>query len=203
MFLNLYSWIFLGFGVFWFLYIFWNKGLANGFDKEKLLDVSFILLFTDIALFFGLTRLLNHLNTFYYNSLILKIDGSLFILFVAYVTNIIELLYFCKRHNWSKYRLIDIYAEALVFFAFFANLSFYFNSKTNSYLYFLMYLVAMYMASLLLVKLKLSYSGMLFALINVFLVPPLVILRLKGYLLIAVILLTITLSIVLFRRKKL
>jgi DnaK suppressor protein len=109
--------IFIGLSMALLIFVFWNEGRRDGFDKYRLFDLTFTLSILSGLMYMALSRWLVNLSIVYYNSYLLKINSILLILFVVYLVWCVGIFAFARAFNWSVYRLVDIFSLALVVMA--------------------------------------------------------------------------------------
>ncbi len=194
--------LFICFSAFLFIFVFWNEGKKDGFDKYLLFDLIFSLSVLSILTYIASTRWLYSLQVFHYDSIFLKIDHSLLIFTFIYVLWILGIGAFAEHFRWSVYRLLDIFTISLMFMVF--PIVSALTVKTHSLVFFELYIPYLIIYKLVFSKRSTFgfISGLSFISLNLVNFGILVTLySLKGRLPIAFILLTISVVTVFFRKK--
>lgn len=185
-----------------FVFVFWSEGKREGFDKYKLFDVIFTLLFLSGLLFFSFQRWFVNLNIYHYNSILLRFDPLLFSVFVIYLVWIFGIWCYSRSFKWSLYRLLDVFAMSQVFFLLIMIVGYSFTFRNVDYLLLFLPYSVFYMLVRNTLKIK---SGINFALITLLHAALLSFFKssvsLSGRLPIEFLLLTITVLTIYFRRK--
>lgn len=182
-----------------FVFVFWNEGKREGFDKYKLFDVIFTILILSGLLFFSFQRWFINLSIYHYNSVILKFNPLLFAAFAMYVLWILGLWCYSRSFRWSLYRLLDIFALSQAAFLLIVLIGYGITFKNVSYALFFLPYAIFYVLVRKTFKIK---SGISFASITLLHALSLIFLRqVSGRLPITLFLLTIGILTIYFRRR--
>lgn len=196
------TWPFLVGGFVSYVFVMWLEGRKDGFDGEKLFDLSFLSFFAGSGFAFVVNRYLDHLSIYRPSSVLLSIDraGVLSALFL--LSSCAVLLMLSKIWKWSVFRILDIFSVGATFFVSFLSLGLVI-SKTMPFL--LPYTAALIIAYLFVFRLR-GYrfkSGLVFSFFLFLNAAYLLILyRKPGYLIFAACLITIGLVNLFFRKRK-
>jgi RNA polymerase-binding transcription factor DksA len=194
-------WLFHGLGLVYLLFIIWYEGKRDGFSTEKVLDVTFLSAGANYGLWVMLTRLYAHVEIYYYKSLLLQFDRTLFSFFVILCFNLVLWLFISRKRHWSFFHLIDIFSLGVSYYLQIVCVG---AVLTGGSLYYLVLLVVLVLAHRQLFRYRgyLVFSGISFsALLLILTTLGCIVYHQKGYLLLYSAFTTISLVILYFRRK--
>jgi len=187
--------------IIWFFSI-WYEGRRDGFDQEKLLDLSFIVIFFIFISTYFLFRYIVWLKIYSPYNFLLKLDETLLILFVAFSVGTIVIMYLCKFWNWSRFRLLDIYVSTISQAGFIVAFGLFLVSGHFLYLPLIILLPVNYFLILRLRSFSFM-SGVTFSLFVFFCIPYIILFyKGQGFLYFCVALFTISIINFYFRWRK-
>lgn len=188
--------------LFYWVFIVWYEGRKDGFDSEKILDLAFTSLITSALFYLIYSGFYKYISTYYPNSLILKLDYQLLAILIILISSLLPVFFLSNRWNWSKYRLLDIYAVGFSQLVFLVGLGNFLVYKDLILLGFSVVSIALYMQVFRFRGYRFS-SGVMFVLFLVFIaVFGLIFMRRNGSLLIYSVLFILSFGIVISRRNK-
>lgn len=194
--------VFLFLGLLAWLFVMWYEGRRDGFDEERLFDLSFLSLISGGLAYYFVNWYLTRLSIYTPNSIILKADHWFNLLFFVFSFSLVPTLLLCKKWRWSRYRILDIFVLALSILGFFVSLGVYLFYWENSVMPFLILLPSLYALVLRYRGYKFQ-SGLIFSLMLVFFIPYIYIFYKKsGYLIFCGLLFTMSLVNLYFRERK-
>jgi RNA polymerase-binding transcription factor DksA len=195
-------WVVALLGLLYWMFIVWYEGRKDGFESDKILDLSLSSLITGFLFFYIYNLIYGHNTIYNPNSIILKTDYELTAGLLAFLGSLIPLLFLSKKWNWSKYRLLDIYAMAYSLFIFLFALGRFLVYLDLSFLGLSLLILAFYLWVLRFRGYKYP-SGMMFSLFTLFLIAfGALFLRKNGYLLIYGLLFILSMLNLFFRSKQ-
>jgi len=184
--------IFIFLAVLSWFFNMWYEGRRDGFDEERLLDLSFVTFGFSFLVVFALYRLVGWLEIYRPYNILLGFDKWLLFIFGAFFGGIVPLVYLCKFWNWSKYRLLDIYVSAISQLVFFIAFGIYFIYKIPSVMPFIVLCPVIYILILRMRGIQ-FVSGVMFSIFLFLMIPYIALFyRAPGYLFFCVALATIS-----------
>jgi DnaK suppressor protein len=190
------------FGFLYWVFIVWYEGRKDGFDSEKTLDLAFSSMITGFLAFFLFSSAYNHALIYSPESLFFRVDYELSAGLVSFLGTLLPVLFLSKKWNWSKYRLLDIYAMASALFIFFFGIGRFLVYGDLEFLALSSLILPFYLLVLRFRGYRFS-SGVIFSFFVFFLVAfGLIMLRRSGYLLIYGSLFILSIANLFFRRKR-
>lgn len=188
-------------GMLYWVFIVWYEGRKDGFESDKTLDLAFSSILSGSIVFFLYSSFFKYITIYKPGNLFLKIDYELLVGFLTFLGSLFPILIFSKKWNWSRYRLLDIYAVAYALFIFLFGLSRFLVLKDITFL-------VLSVSVLILHSLVLRYrgyrfmSGVIFSVFVLFLaVFGSFMMRKNGYLLIYGLLFILAIANVFFRGR--
>ncbi|MBN1162716.1 TraR/DksA C4-type zinc finger protein [Patescibacteria group bacterium] len=193
--------LFIVSGVIAYVFIVWRESVKDGFNANKVFDMTLsTTLFCGLLCFalwryFEWNKLYNPINW------ILSIDLQLLCVFISVFLPVVVALIFCSRNKWSVYRVLDILTMGLNFFLFSISIGVYAIYKAENYLFFSLLLILIYVAILRFRGYKFT-SGYIFSVYITFVAICMVLFfRNPGYLLFSCVLFTIGIVNFFMRRR--
>lgn len=189
-------------GLLYWIFVVWYEGRKDGFESEKTMDLAFSSMIVASLGFLLYSSLYKQALIYNPNSLFLKLDYELAVSLVAFLASLLPVLALSKKWNWSKYRLLDIYAMAYALFIFLFGLGRFFIYGDLVFLLLSGLILPLYLLVLRYRGYKFP-SGVIFSIFVFFLaVFGLIMLRRNGYLLIYGSLFILCIVNLIFRRKR-
>lgn len=184
------------------LLLFWNEARKDGFDEEKSLDLFIIINILSLLLsrFFYAVINNSNLSLSEISKHVIWFWSPGYEFASAFLVSVLVIYIFCKRWNWSIYRIYDIFAISVSSFVGFYCLGRFIFTNILFYLFYFLFFTLL---TVLLIRLRSSFaSGIVFSIFLVFLgLTTLVINRDLVYLIFCILLFTISLLIY-FKRNK-
>ncbi len=107
--------LFLLIGLLGWFFVMWSEGRKDGFNDERLFDLSFILLTLSTIYYIFMSWYLGRLAIYDPFSKLLWFDKWFLLIVVPFILNIFPIVSFAKKWKWSKYRVLDIYAMSITY----------------------------------------------------------------------------------------
>ena len=194
-------WLFVLLGVLYFVFIVWYEAKRDGFSTEKILDVTFTTLGLSGLAWYLLIKFFDRLQVYYYDSIFLKLDQTLFSILLILSMNIVIWQFLSKRWHWSFYRLTDVFSLGAGYFLVIYSVGSYLTTG-KAYYVMLLFLLVIIHNKLFRYRGYLIFSGVSFSLLILTLVGVgLIAYHPKGYLLLYTAFIIISLVNLYFRRK--
>ena len=189
-------------GLLYWIFIVWYEGRKDGFESDKILDLALSSILIGFLFFYIYNLIYKQQSIYNPNSFILKFDYELTSGLLSFLGSLVPLMFFSKKWNWSKYRLLDIYAMAYSLFIFLFSLGRFLVYLDLIFLLLALLILLLYLWVLRFRGYKYA-SGVMFSLFMLFLIAfGYVFLRKSGYLLIYGLLFILSMFNVFFRSRK-
>ena len=189
-------------GIVYWLFMCWYEGKKDGFDGRNMFDLLLSsVIFSGVGYYF-INYLLDWVHIYRPNNILLALDPELILLSSVFVLGLIPVFVFGKIYKWSVFRLLDIYALGFSLLLFFLSMGKFLIYSNFSYLFISLGVLILYFYVLRYRGYK-FLSGAVFSLFLVFLaVAGFCFYRRQGHLLFILILFTISILNLFFRRRQ-
>jgi DnaK suppressor protein len=194
-------WVIMALGLFYCLFILWYEGRKDGFDEERILDLTFSSFILAGVVIWQVSTFYKRFQIFDPTNMLLKFDYFLLLAFCGFIVSLIPVFIFSRLWSWSKFRVLDIYAVAYTTLLIFLGLGEYLIYGYIDQLALSATMLVLYLGLLRFRGYK-FISGLLFSLFLFFTVAiGLIFFRRNGYLLFYPILVTIGVTNLYLRGK--
>jgi len=105
-------------GLLYWVFIVWYEGRKDGFESDKTLDLAFSSIISGAVFFYIYSSYFKFITIYRPGNLFLKADYELMVSLFSFIGSLIPVFIISKMWNWSRYRLLDIYAMAYALFIF-------------------------------------------------------------------------------------
>jgi hypothetical protein len=184
--------LFIFFGILSWFFSIWYEGRRDGFDEERLLDMSSVIFGFSTLVVYLLYRYVGWLEIYRPYHVVLGFNKHLIFIFGAFFGGLAPLAYLCSYWKWSKYRLLDIYVSAVSQLGFLLSFGLYFIYKIPAVMPFIILSPLIYILILRLRGIQ-FISGVMFSIFLVLMIPYIAIFyRTSGYLFFCLALATIS-----------
>jgi RNA polymerase-binding transcription factor DksA len=183
------------------LFIVWYEALKDGFDIDRIFDISFWVFVSFSGFSYYLNKVYTTSQIFDPTSWILSLDKYFLVVLLPYVLSYLPVLFFSRIFKWSKYRLLDIFSVASISFFLTYALGYLLIYGQKIYILSLMLAFVIYVVLLRFRSYK-FFSGFIFSLILIAIaIGGLIFYRNEGYLYFYPLLITISLVNLYFRSR--